>query len=144
MELRIVYKNVSKEDIRSQALDIINEVIAGEIDPLKAFIAAKANIEAWTMIAEEIKGYALDEAEKYKNNETVMGASFRLGYTGDRYDYEQDKTYRDLKEQLKKREELLKQASQTKAVLVDDETGEQIPKVDIKTWSKQTLSVSFK
>lgn len=144
MDIIINENNITKAEIIAQAQAIIDKVIVGELDPLKVHVYAKAMKEAWELIASETQGYALDEAEKYGKEGKVFGASFRLSSTGDRYDYEADQTYRDLKEKLKQREELLKQAVKSRVVLVDDETGEQIPKVPVKSSSKQTLNVSFK
>lgn len=135
---------LTKQEINSIADAILLKVMDGELNPLETHIKAKAIVQTFEKIASETQGYALDEAEKYGKEGSIMGVSFKISSTGDRYDYEADPTYKKLKDELKKREEVLKMAAKTTMQIADDDSGEIIPKVPLKASSKATLNVSIK
>ena len=119
------------ESLTSRVLN--NEVSAIAVDiQLKSF--------------EEIIKTSRIQIESKVKDEVVRSTSYngvkidiRNGYAT--YDYEQDETYASLKKQLKEREELLKQSAKTESQLVID--GEEIPKVPVKSYSKDSIVYSF-
>lgn len=136
-------ETVSKKDIENLATSIIVDIEDGNKDPLKIHIQAKALIDVFSQIAERSLSAAMSEAYKHSDKSfEFIGAKVEFKSTGDRFDYEKDDEYRKLKEQLKAREDLLKQACKSSATLVIDD--EVIPKVPIKSPSKQTLAISIK
>ncbi|MGV6830343.1 MAG: hypothetical protein ACWA5P_02115 [bacterium] len=70
------------------------------------------------------------------------GVKFSLRNSGDRLDYEKDEVYKELKERLKSREDLLKLAWKSKDEIYDNE-GVLVPKVGIKTVGKMSLVISY-
>ncbi len=62
-----------------------------------------------------------------------------IGYSAEYLDHDQDPEYKLLKTKLKAREEQLKNAYKSTARTMDEETGEIIPRVEIKTTSKPYL-----
>lgn len=143
MEL-IKLESLTKAEILSKAQEVINKIADGQADGLKVHLQAKAYIQYYQAIADQSQGYAIDEAEKYGKEGKLLGVGFRIGSTGERYDYEEDPIYYDLKAKLKAREELLKTAVKMRESIFDDETGEVVPKVSLKAAAKSTLTVTIK
>jgi hypothetical protein len=135
---------LTKEEIYSLANSIVIKVMDGDLNGLETHIKAKAIVQTFQKVADETQGYAIDEAEKYGKEGKVLGVNFKMSSTGDRFDYEADPEYASLKEALKKREDLLKLAAKNALQMTDEETGEVIPKVPLKTPSKTTLTVTIK
>jgi ABC-type phosphate transport system auxiliary subunit len=127
--------------------DICTDIAEGNTRPLPAFIQAKALDFISKEIIKRTKDMAIEEAQTFGKDETFNGASFQVKSTGERLNYEDDVVYKELKQQLKEREQLLKDAYKMYKkgqVLVDDRTGELVPVVEIKVESQTTLSVTFK
>lgn len=136
-------ESVSKADIENLATSIIVDIEEGNKDPLKVHIQAKALIDVFSQIAERSLSAAMAEAYKHSDKTfEFIGAKVEFKNTGDRYDFEKDQEYKRIKDSLKAREDLLKQALKSAATLVIDD--EVVPKVPIKTPSKATLAVSIK
>jgi hypothetical protein len=72
----------------------------------------------------------------------VFGVNFRIGSSGDRFDYEQDQEYVVIKDKLKYREDQLKMAAKMNEELVLD--GVLIPKVPLKSLGKTNLTITIK
>ena len=110
---------------------------AGEVDIKKVH----ANL---SKLQEFIKSLS-DELKDNLNliaSETVDGVEYTLSNTGDRLSYEDDEVYKELSEKLKERSELLKLAFKSKDIIFDSE-GCEVPKVGIKTPSKEIIKMKF-
>ncbi len=73
--------------------------------------------------------------------EDIYGASLSLGSTGDRLAYLTDPKYSQLSIALKQRKEILDLAFRSDEMF--DSDGELVPKIKIKTHSKETLIVKL-
>jgi hypothetical protein len=132
----------TKAGIEEIANTLIQEIKDGNVDPLKAHIQTKALIKALEKVQEETLSEAITEAEKYGKEGKVFGVNFRIGSSGDRFDYEQDQEYVVIKDKLKYREDQLKMAAKMNEELVLD--GVLIPKVPLKSLGKTNLTITIK
>ena len=72
----------------------------------------------------------------------IYGAKLSLSSTGDRLDYDADPVYKQIKSQLKAREDMLKLARNAAEEFYDGE-GIAVPRVPIKSHSKEVLKVKL-
>lgn len=99
---------------------------------------AKEYIEAFLkQLDYETRAQITQDPEGWKD---VFGVTLSLSSTGDRLLYEKDDQYAHLSRKLKERKRLLDLAHK-QSDEVFDSLGEQVPKVGIKTPSKEILKV---
>jgi vancomycin resistance protein YoaR len=133
------------EEIKDKLCTILDNVEDGHTDPLRALIELKELNTLLTDIIKKIEPDAITEAMKYPENTfDYFGATISKSATGARYNWTDDKVYKSLEVDLKTRQEKLKRAVKYSELLVDEETGEAIPVVSMKTPSKSVLRISFK
>ena len=72
----------------------------------------------------------------------MKGAAIELSYSGDRLQYDDDTTHKELNQALKKRARELKDAYNSEHTIVDCDVVV-IPKVSVKTHGKQIIKVSY-
>lgn len=115
----------------------------GYSDAVVLTVLARKAVEYLSSYAAELNSDARAELESYDNNTAdIYGAKLELSSTGHRLDYEADPVYSELQEKLKQRQALLKIAYiQNEAVF--DSAGKEVPKVPIKTQSKEVLKVKI-
>ena len=131
--------SMPKKEIVSKAKDDVKAMVdSGEVDIAEAVVDATRLSEYIKVFVSELRNHVGDEYDKYE----CKGVKLSFKGTGDRLDYEQDEVYADIKERLKAREELLKLAYKSKDMLFDSE-GVEVPKVGVKSASKQTLNINF-
>jgi hypothetical protein len=118
-----------------QALD------SGNYGALGMTVTARKAAEYLASFIKELDSPAREELsqENYKEAE-IFGSKLSLSSTGARLDYEADPIYRDLKERLKEREELLKLAHKSKDAIFDQYAAE-VPKVPLKYQSREVLKI---
>ena len=141
-----------KEFKESNMLSIVDgietDIAEGNAKALPQYVQAKALEFLYKKIIDRIKDPAMDEAETFGKDDSIFnGASFQLKPTGERLNYPDDPEYKKLEAKIKARMELLKSAynmHKKGQVLVDEQTGEAIPVVGVKTKSQQIIAVSFK
>jgi len=141
-----------KEFKESNMLSIVDgietDIAEGNAKALPQYVQAKALEFLSKKIIDRIKDPAMDEAETFSKDDSIFnGASFQLKPTGERLNYPDDPEYKKLEAKIKARMELLKSAynmHKKGQVLVDEQTGEAIPVVGVKTKSQQIIAVSFK
>lgn len=126
-----------------QVHTIVAAVKEGEIDPLKAYASFKGIGNTVKDATPELEKEAMIEADKYGKTFQLNGVEFAFRNGSQTLDYGKDPVWVELKEKLDARQELLKVAFKQKGVFYDDE-GIEIPKVPVKTFTKDSLSVSFK
>jgi hypothetical protein len=117
--------DVSKRDCISIAKQIAAQVQeAGEMTPAEAL----GQLERMAVIVDEAK-----KAIKPLLTQSDYGAGVQFTMVNGRRmpQFEEDDTYRELKEKLKSREELLKSAINAKEEIYDSE-GVQVPRVSMK------------
>jgi hypothetical protein len=131
--------SIPKKEIVSKAkADVKSMVDSGEVDIAEAVIDATRLSEYLKVFVSELRNHVGEKYDKYE----CKGVKLSFKGTGDRLDYDQDEVYNKLKERLKEREELLKLAYKSKEMIFDSE-GVEVPKVEVKTPSKQTLNINF-
>jgi hypothetical protein len=131
--------SIPKKEIVQKAKDDVKSMVdSGEVDIAEAVIDATRLSEYLKVFVSELRNHVGDKYDKYE----CKGVKLSFKGTGDRLDYEQDEKYAELKDALKQREELLKLAYKSKDMLFDSE-GIEVPKVGVKTPSKQTLNINF-
>ena len=134
---------VSKGEISDAAIKIQQMVYDGYLNPLAAMVKFKLVKELIDRADAMIKGFAIDEAMKYKKEGEYMGYKIDVRNTGDRMNYEDDPIYSEMKAKLKQREELLKLAYKQKGTMVFDEQGIEVPVISV-TSGKETLFITLK
>ena len=145
MELQTLdINNISKAIISEKADQVVQLVKDGITPAIDTKILCKAYLDYFKKIDAAINGEAIDEADNFANKTEMskFGVKFELSNTGERLDYEKDADYKDLKDQLKAREELLKAAVNTKGSLFDED-GTEVEKVPVKSISKRVIKISL-
>lgn len=130
---------ITKKEIVVKAKDDVKTMVdSGEVDIAEAVIDATRLSEYLKVFVSELRNHVDDKYDKYE----CKGVKLTFKGTGDRLDYECDEVYTELKERLKEREELLKLAYKSKGMIFDSE-GVEVPRVGLKSASKQTLNINF-
>ena len=133
-ELTVNKIPASKEEQAVLSSAMINSVLDGEIDPIKAVIQAKSLVETLTLFLKDkgVNDLVLREVEKYGKQTSKDGATIAIKEVGSKWDYSEcgDPIYNrlsakkaEIEEKLKEREVLLK-ATREPRTEVDEETGE--------------------
>jgi hypothetical protein len=131
--------SIPKKEIVQKAKDDVKSMVDSvEVDIAEAVVDATRLSEYLKVFVSELRNHVDDKYDKYE----CKGVKLSFKGTGDRLDYECDEVYSKLKERLKAREELLKLAYKSKDMLFDSE-GVEVPKVGVKSASKQTLNINF-
>lgn len=142
MELELFKNGVTKKQISNYVDQIKQQVQEGNADPIKIAAQAKGMAELAEELRGSIESEAMNEADKYKGS-SVYGCKVELSNTGVKIDLDADPDYAELKEKLKRREDLLKCAFKSKDPVIDGETGEVVPAPPVKNPSKQTLKLTI-
>jgi len=130
---------MTKKEVQKKAEEDVKRIMAeGSTKIAEAMIDTTRLAEYLVNVAKHLKKHVGEKYDKYE----VKGSKFSFRGTGDRLDYDQDEVYASIKESLKQREELLKLAFKSKDMLFDSE-GVEVPKVGVKTPSKQTLVINW-
>lgn len=130
---------ITKKEIVVKAKEDVKEMVdSGEVDIAEAVIDATRLSEYLKVFVSELRNHVDDKYDKYE----CKGVKLSFKGTGDRLDYECDEVYSDIKERLKEREELLKLAYKSKDMIFDN-AGVEVPRVGLKSASKQTLNINF-
>ena len=133
-ELTVNKIPASKEEQAVLSSAMINSVLDGEIDPIKAVIQAKSLVETLTLFIKDkgVNDLVIREVEKYGKQTSKDGATIAIKEVGSKWDYSEcgDPIYNrlssqkaEIEEKLKEREALLK-ATKEPRTEVDEETGE--------------------
>lgn len=133
-ELTVNKIPASKEEQAVLSSAMINSVLDGEIDPIKAVVQAKSLVETLTLFLKDkgVNDLVLMEVEKYGKQTSKDGATIAIKEVGSKWDYSEcgDPIYNrlssqkaEIEEKLKEREALLK-ATREPRTEVDEETGE--------------------
>ena len=133
-ELTVNKIPASKEEQAVLSSAMINSVLDGEIDPIKAVVQAKSLVETLTLFLKDkgVNDLVLLEVEKYGKQTSKDGATIAIKEVGSKWDYSEcgDPIYNrlssqkaEIEEKLKEREVLFK-ATREPRTEVDEETGE--------------------
>ena len=153
-ELTVNKIPASKEEQAVLSSAMINSVLDGEIDPIKAVVQAKSLVETLTLFLKDkgVNDLVLREVEKYGKQTSKDGATIAIKEVGSKWDYSEcgDPIYNrlssqkaEIEEKLKEREALLK-ATREPRTEVDEETGEVYTVNPPSKSSTTSYSITFK
>jgi hypothetical protein len=95
------YQVPSKSEIAQQVESIVNKVVEGDINAIRAYGLLVALEKLAGDARKQIAEQAIAEAEKYSEKEIgVYGAKFQIKETGVKYDYTQDGEWQSYQDQL--------------------------------------------
>ncbi len=95
------YQVPSKSEIAQQVESIVNKVVEGDINAIRAYGLLTALEKLAGDARKQIAEQAIAEAEKYPEKEIgVYGAKFQIKETGVKYDYTQDGEWQSYQDQL--------------------------------------------
>jgi hypothetical protein len=122
------------------AEQISQDLLEGSVDLMEAYVKMKAMEEVLKKVKANIEPSVIDEADKYgKGEHEAYGIKFQAKEGRKTYDYSNDAEHTRLKEQLKLRENMLKNIPYE---MVDPETGEVSTPPKIK-YSKSSITIKF-
>ena len=153
-ELTVNKIPASKEEQAVLSSAMINSVLDGEIDPIKAVVQAKSLVETLTLFIKDkgVNDLVIREVEKYGKQTSKDGATIAIKEVGSKWDYSEcgDPIYNrlssqkaEIEEKLKEREALLK-ATKEPRTEVDEETGEVYTVNPPSKSSTTSYSITFK
>ena len=117
----------------------INDLTIG---PCEAFVIIKKMIYELEELKEQIYEDATDNARGFNKGESYFGGTWEIRAGKTTYDFNQDAQYRTLNEDFKNRRKELTDACKMAATnkgFFDNDTGEQIEAVRIKSIAKDVL-----
>ena len=134
----LVGLDLTKSNIEKLASNITKQVDEGFQDAIELDCRLKFVEETIKNAREKLNKAAIMQAN---NRQEVNGvkASIRQGYA--QLDYMQDEAYKKLHERLEERKEHLNMAFKSKDEIVI--SGEIIPKVPIKSYTKDSITYTF-
>lgn len=143
----------TKEQIYLLTEQIIQPVMDGNLEPLKAMALLKGIEEALSEAIDRMKPYILDELSKYKTGEmpSALGVEFKLMEARPTYDYttcndaELNRMMvvkNDIDAKVKSRQEFLRKLTKTEFI-TDTETGEIVEVHPPLKKSTTTFSTKF-
>jgi hypothetical protein len=138
----------TKQDAQHQVELIIARVKGGHMYPQEAWAKAKFIKEVCTKVENETKEQAKDYFESlHANDRFIYGneVTFRRGY--DTLDYEQDPEYAQLMAKVKARKKMLDTIHKNKLagiVNIDQESGEELTGVPVKSSVKDSIQLKLK
>lgn len=136
-------------DLTETSLEEISKILVGVVihdgaDPLAEKIKLHAIRRICELTEERIDALAIVEARKYGKDDSVMyGCSFTVRQSGDKLDYEVDPVCKDLKEKLRRRQDVIKAIHKAGGNLVDENTGE-VTKPLVLSHSREQLMISHR
>lgn len=137
-------KYMSFPTIEQNINTILGAVENGTVSGLEVFSIFKKIEKIFDEAKKKVEAYAFDEAEKHGAktfNSNGCEFSIRQGYA--QYNFDEDHIYSDLKQRLKEREDLLKLALKSKDMIFGSD-GVEVPKVSVKGYTKDSLTIKFK
>lgn len=140
----VINVDVMVAQFQNQVHTIVAAVKEGDVDALKAYASFKGIANTLKDATPELEKEAMAEASKYAGRTfSANGVEFSFRNGSQTLDYGKDPVWLDLKEKMDERQELLKTAFKQKGAFYDEE-GIEIPRVPVKSYTKDSLSVSFK
>lgn len=111
--------------------NINEDVINGERNPLEAYVELKRIEKLLKDVIKGVQPEAITEAEKYgKGEHEEFGAKFQVKSAAGRWNFKNCDLWVAKNQSLKNLEETLKTVHKTGATVIDEETGEVLPRPD--------------
>jgi hypothetical protein len=139
---------LSKSGFAKVASQVIEPVMAGEVDALQTFIKAKGLLEIATVILEGVKEEALNEAAKYSKEDKVLGCGFLVKSVANTYDYSNNEEWSIINEQINQLKAVQKEIEKKMVVAMGysemvDKDGVVIVPAVIKKAGGDTLQINI-
>ena len=132
-----MFKDYS-EEVNKVLSDLTAEANEGNKAALEVSAILKKVEEIAKSLRKEIEVHAINEAYKYDKKEDVVKAGCKIELKSrTNYNYKVDHTYNEIKQSLKDREALMKQALKSE---IWDSNGEQVPAPELS----ETVYLTFK
>ena len=115
-----------ENNITDQVMKIITDAEEGIANPLDSYIMLKMHKDAVEDALKQLKPLALSEAQRYGKGEHnhPLNVKFQVKQGGGRYDFSNVTAHSEILKQLKRIEDLAKQAYKQNTPLVIQDTGE--------------------
>lgn len=139
-----IAENYSKDYLANVVTNILTAIEEGYADPLEMHVMGKALKAIGESLEKSTKDQAVMKASQDGRKGGFKGCEFQIKNESTYYDYSKDPVYADLDARLKARKELLSTVAKLNQAVVDEETGELVPKVPIKSGGGETIAISFK
>jgi hypothetical protein len=133
--------SLNKDQIEVTSQEIIASVIEGWEDPLDLDLRLKFIEEVIKLSRQKIESNVKNCITSDIKERHGIKIALRNGYA--QYDFEKDEEYKILKGKLKSREDLLKEAVKSSSQVFITESGEQVNKVPVKSYTKDSLVYTF-
>ena len=139
---------LSKSGFAKVASQVIEPVMAGEVDALQTFIKAKGLLEIATVILEGVKEEALSEASKYSKEDKILGCGFLVKSVANTYDYSNNEEWVRLNEQINELKAVQKEIEKKMVIAMGysemvDKDGVVIEPAVIKKAGGDTLQINI-
>lgn len=135
MELTISqdsYISEKDQQVLDEYMDLVEQAKSGYIEAKDVYADLHVLLKSLKELQDEIKDQAIDELERYTRDDVVERNGFKMSVVSSkRYSYKHDDSWNAWKEQMKDREELMKQVA-LKSIELYDENGAEIPAAEIK------------
>lgn len=126
---------MSKEqDILNKYMGLVEDVKQGNRNALDVGTQLKEFSDALDSLYDEVKDFIVEERDKYDPKEDVIRNGYQITNMTRTYpQYKEDDEYSFIKQKLKNRKNLIKEATGKGKPLTDSETGETVTPVSVKT-----------
>jgi hypothetical protein len=141
--INIDYKNLNQPQIERVVSDLKSKIDDGWSDGLQIYALGGFLEKLGKEIKDMAYSFAWDEYQKL-DKKSMYGCEYQLKNTPPTYNFSEDKEWLRLDREKKDRESLLKRAFKAKEdepVIKGDEV---IPKVTLKSPSKETIAIKLK
>jgi hypothetical protein len=139
---------LSKSGFAKVANQVIEPVMAGEVDALHTFIKAKGLLEIATAILDGVKEEALNEASKYSKEDKILGCGFLVKSVANTYDYSNNEEWVRINEQINELKAVQKEIEKKMVIAMGysemvDKDGVVIEPAVIKKAGGDTLQINI-
>jgi hypothetical protein len=141
VSLEVISLDNLVEAFRAHLPELYQAVEEGWQSPLTAFVQIRKILHIGEFWLEKLKATALREAEALHKDELYQ-LGFEIVNSSEILNYQEDAEYNRLENALKERKALLKAAYRHQKALLDEDSGEMIAPVSLKTPSSPYLKSS--
>jgi len=131
-------------EIVEKITHLVEGVEGGNLNALKVYVELKKVEDVLTASLKQLKDTALDEAQKYGAKQfEEYGCVIQVKNAAGKWDFSKVTTWNNLKNDIKRVEDMAKQAYKNNAPLINGDTGEY---VEIPTYTEggTTLAITIK
>ena len=142
MELQI-FKTLDRATLNNEVAKVQTAVIEGEINPLDAFLFLKAIEDITAKAKAAISEFAMAEAQNFNGKQCeYKGTKIQVKAAAGKYDYAHIQRWAELKEEMKKLEEMAQSAYKSGSPAFITPDGETLEAAKY-TPGRDTIAISF-